>query len=148
MFQWGRCLGCHVSFAYSEEDTREVLLVSVPSLIIGIPVPLSFVINIIRVGSLCHMPQNSISTFTLYKVCATVASVASVSVWFRSKERPRNGIFCLAVRKIRNHTAGEWYNIHCVGSLATGFHQYIHCVQSLWYWVSSVLSPCTKAVLL
>ena len=55
----------------SEEDTHEVLLVSVPSLIIGIPVPLSFVININRVGSQCHVLQNSISTATVYVICCT-----------------------------------------------------------------------------
>ena len=55
----------------SEEDTHEVLLVSVPSLIIGIPVPLSFVMNINRVGSQCHVLQNSISTFTAYEICCT-----------------------------------------------------------------------------
>ena len=44
---------------YSKEDTRKV---SVPSLLIGIPVLLSFFINIISVGSLCYLLRNFIST--------------------------------------------------------------------------------------
>ena len=82
-----------------------------------------------------------ISTFTVYEGCATVASLASVYVWFPSKERPRNGIFGLAARKIRNNT-------ETVATQASGteFRYNIYCVGSLCYWIPSVHSLCAKSL--
>ena len=135
-----------------------MLLVSVPSLIIGIPVPLSFVININRAGSLCHVLQDSISTSTAYEICCTgfhqyfyrVQSLyygSQRSKRFRvvseqRKTEERDFRF-LVVRKTRNYA--ETLTTQASG---TEFRYNIHCVGSLCCWIPSVHSPCAKSVVL
>ena len=56
--------------------------------------------------AMCSADLNSVNGSTS-QVCITLACVASVSVWFRSNERPRNGI--LGFGRARNETrANKW----------------------------------------